>query len=66
MLVDAFDRNFRIAVYDENNRVCWGPLQTRKDTRQTLRPLYNHPFCIQAQELETRIYLEFPISDSFH
>ena len=24
-----FDRNFRATVYDENNRVCWGPLQTR-------------------------------------
>ena len=21
---------FRAAVYDENNRVCWGPLQTRE------------------------------------
>ena len=38
MLVDAFDRNFCAAVYDENNRVCWGPLQTRMDTTQTLRP----------------------------
>ena len=28
--------------------VCWGPLQTRKDTRQVLRPLYNCPFGIQA------------------
>ena len=33
MLVDAFDRNFRVAVYDENNRVCWGPPLTREDTR---------------------------------
>ena len=32
----------------ENYRVCWGPLQTRKDTRQILRPLYNYPFGIQA------------------
>ena len=30
------DRNFRAAVYDENNRVCWGPRQIRKDTRQIL------------------------------
>ena len=29
-------------------RVCWDPLQTRKDTRQVLRPLYNCPFSIQA------------------
>ena len=24
-------------------RVCWGPLQTRKDTRQILKPLYTVP-----------------------
>ena len=35
--------------------VCWGPLQTRKDTRQVLRPLYNCLFGIQAPKLETRI-----------
>ena len=33
-------RKFRTTVYDENNHVCWGPLQTRKDARRTLRPLY--------------------------
>jgi len=26
-------RIFRAAVYDENNRVCWGPLQTRKEDK---------------------------------
>jgi len=26
-------RNFRAAVYDENTRVCWGPLQAHKETR---------------------------------
>ena len=46
------DRNFRAAVYDVNNRVCWGPPQTRKDTRKTLRPLYpgtgtRHPNTIE-------------------
>ena len=56
----SLDRNFRAATYDENNRVCWGPLQTRKDTRWTLRPLSNRPYGIQGPELET---LDFPISD---
>ena len=28
----------RAAVYDKNKRVCWGALQTRKDTIRTLRP----------------------------
>ena len=40
-------------------RVCWGPLQTHKDTRQILKPLYNCPFGIQALKLETRIQPEF-------
>jgi len=44
---------FRAAVYDENNRVCWGPLQTREDTRRILRPLYNRTSGIQVMELET-------------
>jgi hypothetical protein len=43
-------RNFRAAVDDENNR---GPLQTRKDTRQILEPLYNRPSGIQALEIDT-------------
>ena len=46
----------RIPVKD---RVCWGPLQTRKDTRQILKPLYSCPFGIQAPKLETRIQLNF-------
>ena len=25
------DRNFRAAVFDGNNRVCWGPLQYKTD-----------------------------------
>ena len=45
-------------------RVCWGPLQTRKDTRQILRPSYNCPFGIQASTLETRIQPEFLIPDT--
>jgi len=38
---------------DEDNRVWWGPLQTRKDTKQILTPLYNYPSGIHATELET-------------
>ena len=38
--------------YQTKYRVCWGPLQTRKDTRQVLEPLYNCPFGIQAPKLE--------------
>ena len=43
--------------------VCWGLPQTRKATRQILKPLYNYPFGIQAPKLETRIQPEFPIRD---
>ena len=58
------DINFRAAVYDEDNRVCWGPLQIPKDTRRIPRSLYNCPFGIQALELENRIRPEFLISDT--
>jgi hypothetical protein len=46
-------RNPRVAVYYEKNCVGWGPLQTRKDTRRILKPLYNLPSGIQAPEIET-------------
>jgi hypothetical protein len=46
-------RIFHAAVYDVNNRVCWGPLLTRKDTRRILGPLYNRRSGIQAPEIET-------------
>lgn len=65
-LTPVHDRNFRAAVEDENN---WGPLQTRKGTRQILRPsLYSRPFGIQApdigaQNLNTTGII-FPISNS--
>ena len=45
--------------YQTKYRVCWGLLQTRKDTRQVLEPLYNCPFGIQAPKLETRINWNF-------
>ena len=45
--------------YQTKYRVYWGPLQTRKDTRQVLEPLYNCPFGIQAPKLETRINWNF-------
>jgi hypothetical protein len=44
---------FRAAVFDVNHRVCWGPLQTRKDTRRILEPLYNRRSSIQVPEIET-------------
>ena len=34
-----------------------GSLQTRKDTRRVLRPLYNRPDGIQATDLVTRMRL---------
>ena len=60
-LARAVSARARISGKD---RVCWGPLQTRKDTRQVLGSLYNCPFGIQVPKLVTRVQLEFPIRDN--